>query len=259
MTVSSTVSLNAGIEMPRLGFGTWRLRGRQCEQSVGWAIETGYRMIDTAAMYGNESEVGAAVRASGLPREDVVVTTKLAGRDHGRARDAAFESVERLGLDYVDCYLIHWPAGSGADLRVWSALERLQHEGILRSIGVSNYSVTQLEELLAASEVAPAVNQVEMSPFVQPRDVEALCHERGVALQAYTPLGGRASSLDDARLREVSERLGRTPAQVMLRWGIQHGAIVLPKSANRERIVSNAQIFDFELSKSDLASLDALG
>ncbi|MGI8577637.1 MAG: aldo/keto reductase [Nocardioidaceae bacterium] len=258
MSTLSTMKLNTGAEMPALGLGTWRLSGDACERAVEWALEIGYRHIDTAAMYRNEAAVGAGVRASGVPREDIFITTKLAGGDHRRARDAARDSVERLDLDYVDCYLIHWPAGNGADLDVWQVLEELQSDGTLRAIGVSNYSVGQLVELLDTADVPPAVNQVEMNPFVQPRDIEQTCHERGVAVQAYTPLG-RAADLDNRPLVDVSHRLGRSAAQVMLRWGLQRGAAVLPKSGNRERLAANAEIFDFELSTDDMAVVDALG
>lgn len=250
--------LNTGAEMPVLGLGTWRLKGDDCERAVRWALEVGYRHVDTAAMYGNEEAVGAGVRGSGVPREDVFITTKLTGRDHRRAADAARESVERLNLGYIDCYLIHWPAGQHADIEVWRALEELQREGTLRAIGVSNYSVAQLVELLDVADVPPAVNQVEMNPFVHPRDIEQTGRERRVALQAYTPLG-RARDLDDPSLVGIAQRLQRSSAQVMLRWGVQHGATVLPKSAHRDRIVANADIFGFELSADDMATLDALG
>lgn len=257
MDPQTTITLNTGAEMPAVALGTWRLSGAGCERAVGWALDAGYRHIDTAAMYGNEELVGAGLRASGLPRDEVFVTTKLAGRDHGRPAAAAQESLERLGVEYVDCYLIHWPAGSSADLDVWPVLEELHKEGRLKAIGVSNYPVPLVQELLAAADVPPAVNQVEMNPFTHPRDIVAACHDSGIAVQAYSPLG-KASRLDDPHIRDVADRLGRTPAQVLLRWGLQHGVAVLPKSADRDRIGANGQVFDFELGADDMATLDAL-
>jgi len=254
----ATIKLNTGAEMPALALGTWRLSGTGREQAVGWALEAGYRHVDTAAMYGNEQFVGAGLRVSGVPRDAVFVTTKLAGWDHVRPREAALESLDRLGLEHVDCYLIHWPGGSGADLDVWPVLEELHTERRLKAIGVSNYPVPLVQELLDSADVPPAVNQVEMNPFTHPRDIVAACHDSAIAVQAYSPLG-KASRLDDPRVREVAERLGRTPAQVVLRWGIQHGVAVLPKSGDRERIEANGRLFDFELGGDDMASLDSLG
>ncbi len=244
--------------MPTLGLGTWQLSGRACEEAVRHALEVGYRHIDTAAMYGNEESVGAGIRAADVAREDVFVTTKLTGSDHSRPAEAARESLDRLGVDYVDCYLIHWPAGQGADLDVWRALEELYRDGLLRAIGVSNYSREQLEELVDHAEVPPAVNQIELNPFVRQRDVEGFCLERGVAIQAYQPLG-RASRFDHPEIVALTEKHGRTPAQVMLRWGLQRGVTVIPKSGDPERIRANAQLFDFALDDEDMAALDSLG
>ena len=258
MGIPADVTLNTGATMPVLGFGTWQLRGDECRRAVAAALEAGYRMLDTAAIYGNEEQVGLGMRDAGLEREDVFVCTKLAGRDHGRTSDAARESMERLGVEYLDCYLIHWPAGQTADFEVWAGMERLHADGALRSIGVSNYSVALIEQLLDRGDVPPAVNQVEMNPFTHPRDIVKLCRDQAIAVQAYSPLG-QASRLDDSRVARVADRVGRTPAQVMLRWGIQHGAVVIPKSANRERITANAQVFDFELAEADMAALDELG
>jgi diketogulonate reductase-like aldo/keto reductase len=253
-----TIELNTGARMPALGLGTWRLSGEGCEQAVAWALDAGYRHLDTAAMYGNEEAVGAGMRSSGVAREEVFVTTKLAGRDHGDPAKAAAVSAERLGLDYIDCYLIHWPAGQGADVEVWRALEGLHRDGTLRAIGVSNYSAAQVQELMDVAEVPPAVNQIELNPFTRQREVERFCHDRGVALQAYQPLG-RASRFGDSLVTSMTQKYDRTPAQVMLRWGLQQGVAVIPKSGHRDRIHENADIFDFELADDDMAALDAAG
>jgi 2,5-diketo-D-gluconate reductase A len=252
------IELNTGRDMPRLGLGTWRLSGQACEEAVRHALDVGYRHIDTAAMYGNEEAVGAGIRAADVAREDVFVTTKLTGRDHSRPAEAARESLDRLGVDYVDCYLIHWPAGSGADIDVWRALEGLYRDGLLRAIGVSNYSSAQLEELVDEAEIPPAVNQIELNPFVRQRDVERFCLDRGVAIQAYQPLG-RGSRFDHPEIESLTHKHGRTPAQVMLRWGLQQGVTVIPKSGDPERIRTNAQLFDFSLDDEDMVTLDSLG
>jgi diketogulonate reductase-like aldo/keto reductase len=257
-THPQTTTLNTGAQMPVLALGTSRLLGAACEDAVRWALELGYRHVDTAAMYGNEVVVGNGIRSSGVPREDVFVTTKLVGHDHGRVREAVEESVHRLGLGYVDCYLVHWPAGPGADLAVWRELELLHRSGTLRAIGVSNYSTAQLAELMAAADVPPAVNQVEANPFVRPRAVEDACREHGVALQAYRPLA-HGDRFGDAEVQAVARRHDRTEAQVLLRWGLQHGFTVLPRSGSRERIAANGEVFDFELSGADMEALDALG
>ena len=258
MTFEQHLALNTGASMPVLGFGTWQLRGEDCRRAVVRALDVGYRMLDTAAVYGNEEQVGLGLRDAGLPREDVFVCTKLAGGDHARVADAARESMDRLGVDYLDCYLIHWPAGQMADFEVWSALEELYAEKSLRAIGVSNYLVALLEQLLDRGDVPPAVNQVEMHPFTHPRDIVRLCHDQSVAVQAYSPLA-QAGRLGDQRVGQVAERVGRSPAQVMLRWGIQHRAAVIPKSGDPERIAANAAVFDFELSEADMSTLDELG
>jgi len=253
-----SIELNTGRDMPTLGLGTWRLSGGGCEKAVRLALDVGYRHLDTAAMYGNEEAVGAGIRAADVAREEVFVTTKLAGGDHDRPAEAAKESLDRLGVDYVDCYLIHWPAGRGADVGVWRALEGLYRDGLLRSIGVSNYSSAQMDELVAEADVPPAVNQIELNPFVRQRDVERFCLERGIAIQAYQPLG-RASRFDHPEIAALARKHGRTPAQVMLRWGLQHGVTVIPKSGDPERIRANAQLFDFSLDHEDMAALDDLG
>jgi diketogulonate reductase-like aldo/keto reductase len=242
--------------MPVLGLGVWQMAdGAETEQAVEWALEAGYRLVDTASMYRNERSVGAALRRSALPREQVFVTTKLRPPNTNPARELA-RSLERLGLEYVDLYLIHWPLPFG-NTRVWHELESLQKEGLARAIGVSNFGAERLEKLLGRVDRPPAVNQVQFSPFRYRRGLLDFCLERGIVLEAYSPLD-RGRGVHDSAVAAVAERLGRTPAQVMLRWAIQHGAVVIPKSSRRERIVSNARVFDFELGEDDMLLLDAL-
>jgi diketogulonate reductase-like aldo/keto reductase len=242
--------------MPVLGLGVWQMAaGRETEQAVGWALEAGYRHIDTASAYRNEQSVGAALRRSGLPREQVFVTTKLMPAHASAARELE-KSLERLGLDYVDLYLIHWPLPLlGA--RQWRGLESLQGRGLAREIGVSNFGRDRLETLMRGASRAPAVDQVQFSPFRFRRRLLDFCLEQGIVFEAYSPLE-RGRALHDPVITAVAERLGRTPAQVMLRWAIQHQAVVIPKSSREERIRSNAQLFDFELSDTDMQALDAL-
>jgi diketogulonate reductase-like aldo/keto reductase len=244
-----------GNEVPLLGLGVWQVRdGRECEDAVGWALEAGYRHIDTAQAYGNERSVGRAVRDSGLPREDVFITTKF----NPSRRDPQAEaqrSLERLGVDSVDLYIIHWP--QGGPTWAWDGMQRAREHGYARSIGVSNFSASDIEAVLEVADVPPVVNQVQFSPFEFRRALLEACERRGVAVEAYSPLGtGR--HLGDRQVARIAERLGRTPAQVLIRWALQRSLIVLPKSTHRPRIEQNAQVFDFELSDQDLDTLDGL-
>jgi diketogulonate reductase-like aldo/keto reductase len=244
-----------GNEIPLLGFGVWQVPdGRECEDAVRWALEAGYRHIDTAQAYGNEESVGRAVRDSRLPREDVFITTKFyPGRQDAEAE--AQRSLQRLGVDFVDLYIIHWP--QDGPTWAWDGMQRAQERGYARSIGVSNYSVAELDELRAVAAAPPAVNQVQFSPFAYRRDLLGACEERQVVVEAYSPLGtGR--HLGDPAVGAIADRLGRTPAQVLVRWCLQRGLVVLPKSTHQERIEQNAQVFDFTLSDEDMAALDAL-
>jgi diketogulonate reductase-like aldo/keto reductase len=242
--------------MPVLGLGVWKMAaGGETEQAVEWALEAGYRHIDTASMYRNEQSVGAALRRSGVPREQVFVTTKLMPSHASAARELE-KSLDRLRLDYVDLYLIHWPLPLlGA--RHWRRLESLQERGLAREIGVSNFGRDRLETLLRSATRMPAVDQVQFSPFRYRRRLLDYCLEQGIVFEAYSPLG-RGQALRDPTITAVAERLGRTPAQVVLRWAIQHQAVVIPKSSSKERIRSNAQLFDFELADADMRILDAL-
>ena len=249
-------SLVDGNQIPLLGFGVWQVPdGRESEQAVAWALEAGYRHIDTAQAYGNEASVGRALRDSGVPRNEVFVTTKFFPRRKKDPEAEAQRSLERLGVDYVDLYIIHWP--QGGPTWAWDGMQRAREAGHARSIGVSNFSVAELDELLAVADVPPAIDQVQFSPFEFRRGLLAAAEERNVVIEAYSPLGtGR--HLDDRRVKEVADRLGRSPAQVLLRWCLERGLVVLPKSTHRHRIVENAQVFDFSLSEEDMAALDAL-
>ena len=244
-----------GTEIPLLGLGVWQVpEGRECEDAVGWALEAGYRHIDTAQAYGNERSVGRALRDSGVPREEVFITTKFFPRHQDPAAEAE-RSLERLGVEFVDLYIIHWP--EGGPTWAWDGMQRARESGHARSIGVSNFSIAELDELIVVADVAPTVDQVQFSPFEYRRRLLEACEERGVVIEAYSPLGtGR--HLGDRTVAEIAERLGRTPAQVLIRWSVQRELVVLPKSTHRERIAQNAEVFDFTLSGEDMAALDAL-
>jgi diketogulonate reductase-like aldo/keto reductase len=244
-----------GNEIPLLGLGVWQVPdGPECERAVGAALELGYRHIDTAQAYGNEASVGRALRDSGVPRDEVFITTKFyPGRTDPAAE--AQRSLERLGVEYVDLYIIHWP--QGGPTWAWPGMEQARESGAARSIGVSNFNVGELDELLAVAGTPPAVDQVQFSPMKYRRRLLEACDERNIALEAYSPLGtGR--HLGDARVREIADATGRTPAQVLLRWCVQRDLVVIPKSTHRERIEENGRIFDFTLSDEQMAALDAL-
>ena len=244
-----------GNEIPLLGLGVWQVPdGRECEDAVRWALEAGYRHVDTAQAYGNERSVGRALRNSGVPREDVFITTKF----HPGRRDPEAEvqrSLEQLGVDSVDLYIIHWP--QGGPTWAWDRMQGARERGYARSIGVSNFSASDVEAVLEVADVSPVINQVQFSPFEFRRALLEACERRGVALEAYSPLGtGR--HLRDRQVARIAERLGRTAAQVLIRWSLQRDVVVLPKSTHRERIEQNGQVFDFELSDEDMAALDGL-
>jgi len=261
-SIASRVRLNQGLEIPWLGLGVFQTEpGAVTRHAVTYALEAGYRAVDTAAMYRNEVDVGDAIRASGLPRDEVFVTTKLWYTDHGyeSALTAGRASQDRLGLGPIDLYLIHWPRANSPQDRLdsWKALIELQRQGVCRSIGVSNYSVRHLAELQAHSDVVPAVDQVEFHPFVYNPELLRYCETHGIHLEAWSPLT-RGRHLDDPTIAAVAAAHHRTPAQVLLRWGFEHGVIEIPKSIHRERIRENAQLFDFALTPPEVAAMDAL-
>lgn len=244
-----------GGRIPSLGLGTWQIPdGPAVVTAVRQALEAGYRHIDTAQAYGNEAGIGQALRESGLPREEVFVTTKLDPRRADPVAEAE-RSLERLGIGELDLYLVHFPLGGPA--RHWTGMERARSRGLARSIGVSNYGSSDLEAVLAFAEVPPVVNQVQLSPFQHRRRLLSSCAEAGLVAEAYSPLT-RGADLGDPALVRIADRYGRTPAQVLLRWALQHELVVLPKSVHRDRIVENSQIYDFSLAEADLAVLDVL-
>jgi diketogulonate reductase-like aldo/keto reductase len=244
-----------GTRMPLLGLGVWQVaHGADTEQAVSWALESGYRHIDTAQAYGNEESVGRALRDSGLPRDQVFLTTKF----YPARKDPEAEvqrSLERLGVEHVDLYIVHWP--QGGPTWAWPGMERARQHGFARSIGVSNFSVSELDQVIASAHIPPVVNQVQFSPFEYRRGLLEACRQRDVALEAYSPLGtGR--HLNAPAVTEIARRYDRAPAQVLIRWCLQRGAVVIPKSTHRERIIQNAQVFDFSLADEDLQALDQL-
>jgi diketogulonate reductase-like aldo/keto reductase len=257
--LASELCLRRDIRIPRLGLGVFRTpSGAATRTIVATALRLGYRHIDTARVYGNEGDVADGIRDSGVPRDQVFVTTKLWNADQGydaalRAFDAA---VARMRLDTLDLFLLHWPV-PGKRLASWRALERLRAEGRVRAIGVSNFMEHHLSELLAHAHEPPSVNQIEVSPFLQQRGVRALCQQQGIAVEAYSPLT-KGQRLSHPVLLDIAARVGRSPAQVLLRWGLQQGLIVLPKSSDRQRLAENLSALDFELGESEGRALDAL-
>ncbi len=242
-------------EIPLLGLGVWQVpNGPECVNAVRWALELGYRHIDTAQAYGNEESVGQGLRESGVAREQVFITTKFFPRHRDPVGEAE-RSLRRLGVDQVDLYIVHWPQGGPA--WAWPGMEQARERGYTRSIGVSNFDVSELEQVIGVASSPPVANQVQFSPFEYRRALLEACERHGVVLTAYSPLGtGR--HLGDQTVERIAARVGRTPAQVLLRWCVQRDIPVIPKSTHRERIEENAQIFDFSLSDEDLAALDAL-
>ena len=260
MEAIPTLVLNDGKRMPQLGLGVWQVSDDQAVEVVSDALKAGYRAVDTAAIYGNETGVGTALRASGLPRSEVFVTTKVWNTDHGydQTLRAMESSLERLGMDYVDLYLIHWPTPSqDRYLETWRALERLRSEGMARSIGVSNFKIPHLERLLANSEVVPAVNQIELHPYLQQPDMRAFHAEHGIATESWSPLAKR-QIVGDPVVGELAAKYGKTPAQIVIRWHLDSGLIVIPKSVTPSRLRENLAVMDFRLEPGDMARLAEL-
>ena len=254
------VTLNNGVQIPQLGFGVWQVPDAETAAAVGTALEAGYRSIDTAAIYGNEKGTGAAIAASGLSRDELFVTTKLWNSDQGHDRTlAGFDaSLEKLGLDHVDLYLIHWPTPErDTYLDTWRALGKILADGRARAIGVSNFKPAHLRRLIDETGVVPAVNQVELHPLLQQQELRAFHAEHGIATEAWSPLA-QGSLLQHPVLTGIAQRLGRTPAQVILRWHLQQGTVVIPKSVTPERIRQNADVFGFTLDEADMTAVTAL-
>jgi 2,5-diketo-D-gluconate reductase A len=264
MTTQTTtvpfLDLNDGNRIPQLGFGVFQVPAEQTAEAVGHALATGYRLLDTAAAYGNEQGVRDAVLASGLDRGEVFITTKLSGDDHGRdqARRAFGESLLKLGNDYIDLYLIHWPVpGRDLYLETWETLCSFREEGSVRSIGVSNFQIEHLERIIDATGVVPSVNQIELHPRLQQAELRRFHAEHGILTEAWSPLG-KGELLDDPVIEEIASAHERTPAQVVLRWHVQLGNVVIPKSVTPSRIEENIQVFDFELSADEIDRLGEL-
>jgi len=262
MTLAPLIELNDGNRIPQLGLGTWPLDDEQVAAAVVHAVEAGYRHIDTAVKYGNERGVGNGIRASGVDRSELFITTKLDGefQGHDRAVAGLEGSLKRLGLDYVDLLLIHWPLpGRDQYVSTWQTFERLQAEGKVRSIGVSNFKPAHLERLMAETDVVPAVNQIQLSPAII-RTAEREFHARhGIVTESYSPLGGSGAGLLSAPiLSQLAEKHGKTPGQLVLRWHIQNGLVTIPKTASPERMAENLDVFDFALDPQDLAELSVL-
>ncbi|MDP5227416.1 MULTISPECIES: aldo/keto reductase [Arthrobacter] len=260
MNTVPTITLNNGVEMPQLGFGVFQVPDAETTAAVSEALKAGYRSIDTAAIYGNERGVGQAIAESGIAREDLFITSKVWNSEQGFEETlAAYDaSLEKLGLDYLDLYLIHWPApANGRFIDTWKALEKIFSDGRVRAIGVSNFEPDQLEQLLTEATVVPAVNQVELHPALQNRAVQAFGAERGIATEAWSPLA-QGAALKDPSVLAIAEKHGRTPAQVILRWHLQQGRVVIPKSVTPSRIAENLDVFGFELSAEELTTIDGL-
>ncbi|UJA21592.1 aldo/keto reductase [Thermoleophilia bacterium SCSIO 60948] len=266
MTSSDTssvpaVALNSGGSIPQLGFGVFQIEPEETEQAVAKAFEVGYRHVDTAQMYGNEVEVGTAIKASGLDRSEIFLTTKLNNDSHGfqKAKNALEESLSKLATEYVDLFLIHWPRPQEDKyVETWQAFEELQKEGKVREIGVSNFTPEHLDRLAAETTVVPAVNQIELHPFFAQHGLRREHGDRGIVTEAWSPIAQGGDLLEDQAVAEIAEARGKKPAQVILRWHVQLGNVIFPKSVTPERIEQNFEIFDFELSDEEMSTIDGL-
>jgi 2,5-diketo-D-gluconate reductase A len=252
-----TVEIAAGVAMPLVGIGTWQAQGDDAYRAVRVALDDGYRHIDTATMYRNEDQVGRAIADSGLRREELFVTTKLTEGDVGREEQAIETSLRRLGLDVVDLWLIHWPPRSRASPATWSALRAQRDRGLARAIGVSNYSLDQIDELIRTTGEAPAVNQIRFGPALWNSELVAAHGAHGVVVEGYSPF--RTTDLRARVLVDIAARHGRSPAQVVIRWHVQHGIVAIPKSTRPDRIAANFDVWDFALSDDDMERIDGLG
>jgi 2,5-diketo-D-gluconate reductase A len=245
------------VEMPLLGFGTWQIRGEHAYQAVRDALEAGYRHLDTATMYGNEKEVGRALKDSGVPRDQIFVTTKMPPERAGKERNTIEASLRDLGLDAVDLWLIHWPPHRGQSQKVWKEFVKIREDGLARAVGVSNYGIDEIDELTAATGLRPAVNQIRFGPTLYDERIVAAHRERGVVLEGYSPF--KTTNLNDPVLTRIAAAHGVDTARVVLRWHIQHEIVVIPKSSTPERITRNADIAGFELTREEMTAIDRLG
>jgi len=257
------ITLNNGLKMPQLGLGVWKAKdGEEVENAVSAALEAGYRLIDTASVYGNEQGVGKAIKSSGIQRKDIFVTTKLWNDDQGadKVRPAFQASLDRLGLDYVDLYLIHWPTPErGLFVETWKEFEKLLSEGKTRAIGVSNFRIEDIDELKRSCDVLPAVNQIELHPDFSQIELREYCQQNNIYVESWSPLGGvKGSILTNQTLADIGAKYAKSSAQVAIRWHLQNNLVVIPKSVHADRIKQNIDVFDFELSSDDMAAIDQL-
>jgi diketogulonate reductase-like aldo/keto reductase len=256
-SISQTIRLNNSVDIPALGLGVYQMKaGEETENAVKWALEAGYRLIDTAKLYSNEESVGKAIRESGIPREEIFVTTKLWPTDFLNPEEAFERSFKKLNLEYVDLYLIHFPVLLSGE-RVWNTFEKLYAEKRVRAIGVSNYSVKDLSELLATCSVPPAVNQVRFNPFDYKKELLEFCKEKNIVVEAYSPLT-QGRDLSNPVIVATAQAHKKSPAQIMIRWALQQGTVVIPKSSKKERIEENSQVFDFELNSEEMKNIAIL-
>ncbi|TAL51911.1 MAG: aldo/keto reductase [Nanoarchaeota archaeon] len=255
MDLSTTVTLNNGIKIPILGFGTWQITGETCEKAVLNALKLGYRHIDTARIYNNEKEVGRAIKKSKIPREEIFVTTKLWNTDHDNIEGALEASLKKLGTGYVDLYLMHYPVKEVRN-RSWMAMEKLLDHGMTKSIGVSNFTIRHLKELIEKTKSVPSVNQVEFNPYLCQKELLEFCRKNKIQLEAYCPLV-RGRKMNDPRLIEIAEKYNKTQSQILIRWGVQHEVVAIPKATSEEHIKENADVFDFEISPGDMKILNS--
>lgn len=259
LTLNSTAKLNNGIQIPRLGLGAYQIPpGKTTINAVKYALKVGYKHIDTAKVYGNESDVGKALKDSDIKREDIFITTKVWNSDQGYDSTLrAFEaSLKRLGQSYVDLYLIHWPVQRKI-IETWKAMVQLLKNGKVRTIGVSNYSINELKETIQNSDIIPAINQVEFHPFLYQKDLLEFCKSNTIQLEAYSPLT-RGKRLDNLDVIKMGEKYNKTPAQILMRWSLQHDLVVIPKSSHTKRILENSQVFDFNIDQKDMELLNSL-
>ena len=258
MNIQTRVKLNNGVDLPILGLGTWEMRSKQAEESVGYALDIGYRHFDTAAVYDNEEDIGRAIRSSTISRDEIFITTKVSNDEQGYKHTVtAFEnSLKKLNLSYIDLYLIHWPVPN-LRYETWKAMEVLLKYGKCRAIGVSNFTIKQLKQLMDHSLTIPAINQVEFSPYLNQKELLDFCHTHGIQLEAYSPLT-RGKRLEDSRLVSISKKYNKSVAQILIRWTLQLGIVVIPKASTEVHLKENAAVFDFEISAEDMETLNSL-
>lgn len=266
LNINSKIVLNNGLEMPVFGLGTYLSESNQAQDAVKWAIEAGYRLIDTAMIYGNEKSVGKGIKESGIDRKDIFVTTKLWNTDQGykSAFQAFYESLKELGLDYVDLYLVHWPTADGNGAKsinkreeTWKAMEEIYKSGKAKAIGVANYTVAHLEEMKKYAKILPAVDQVEFHPFLYQKELFEYCKKNDIVLEAYRPLT-KGKKLDNEVFKEVAKKYSKSVAQILLRWSLQQGCIPIPKTVHKERILENVEVFDFKIAGEDMEKINSL-